>query len=136
MLRNVAQVGRALLREAQVAVVGEHRVDVRLVARAAETVVGKDYYRCLAVDLLHYVSQKLRADSVHISTYQAISRAKDPEAKNRSIAIMIGARKEEVEKCLLWGPSRTLKPLRTEKGLKFDVEIQDPIGKPLLTVAP
>jgi len=87
-------------------------------------------------EFLHYVSQKLRADSVHISTYQAISRAKDPEAKNRSIAIMIGAREEEVEKCLLWGPSRTLKPLRTEKGLKFDVEIQDPIGKPLLTVAP
>lgn len=87
-------------------------------------------------EFLHYVSQKLRADSVHISTYQAISRAKDPEAKSRSIAIMIGARQEEVERCLLWGPSRTLKPLRTEKGLKFDVEIQDPIGKPLLTVAP
>jgi hypothetical protein len=87
-------------------------------------------------EFLHYVSQKLRADSVHISTYQAISRAKDPETKNRSIAIMIGAREEEVEKCLLWGPSRTLKPLRTERGLKFDVEIQDPIGKPRLTVAP
>jgi len=87
-------------------------------------------------EFLHFVSQKLRADSVHISTYQAISRAKDPEAKSRSIAIMIGAREEEVKKCLLWGPSRTLKPAKTEKGLRFDVEIQDAIGKPLLTVAP
>ena len=87
-------------------------------------------------EFLHYVSQKLRADSVHISTYQAISRAKDPEAKNRSVAIMIGAREEDIKKCLLWGPSRNLKPLRTENGLKFDVDIQDPIGKPLLTVAP
>jgi len=87
-------------------------------------------------ELLYYVSQKLRADSVHISTYQAISRAKDPEAKDRSLAIIIGARKEEVEKCLLWGSTRTLKPIKTEKGLKFEVEIQDPISKPFLTVAP
>jgi hypothetical protein len=89
-----------------------------------------------AKEFLHYVSQKLRADSVHISTYQAISRAKDPEAKSRSIATMIGAREEEVQNCLLWGPSRTLKPQKTEKGLKFDVDVQGPIGKPLLTVVP
>jgi hypothetical protein len=87
-------------------------------------------------EFLYYLSQKLRVDSVHIGTYQAISRAKDPEAKDRSIAIMIGARKEDVEKCLLWGPTRTLKPLKTKEGLKFDVEIQNPIGKPFLTVAP
>lgn len=87
-------------------------------------------------DFLYYVSQKLRADSVHISTYQAISRAKDPEAKNRSIALIIGAREEEVEKCLLWGPARILKPVKTEKGLKFEVEIENPISKPLITVAP
>jgi len=87
-------------------------------------------------EFLYYVSQKLRVDSVHISTYQAISRAKDPEAKDRSIAIIIGARKEEVEKCLLWGPTRTLRPIKTEKGLKFEVEIENPIGKPFITVAP
>jgi hypothetical protein len=87
-------------------------------------------------EFLHYVSQKLRVDSVNINTYQAISRAKDPEARNRSVAIMIGAREDEVEKCLLWGPTRTLKPQKTEKGLKFDIEINDPIGKPLLTVSP
>lgn len=89
-----------------------------------------------AEEFLYYVSQKLRADSVHISTYQAISRAKDPEARSKSIAIIVGARQEEVEKCLLWGPTRTLKPVKTEKGLKFKVEIQNPIGKPFLTVAP
>lgn len=87
-------------------------------------------------EFLYYLSQKLRVDSVHISTYQAISRAKDPEAKDRSIAIIVGARKEEVEKCLLWGTTRTLKSVKTEKGLKFEIEIQDPIGKPFLTVAP
>jgi hypothetical protein len=87
-------------------------------------------------DFLYYVSQKLRADSVHISTYQAISRAKDPEARNRSIALIIGAREEEVEKCLLWGPARTLRPVKTEKGLKFEVEIEIPISKPFITVAP
>jgi hypothetical protein len=87
-------------------------------------------------EFLYYLSQKLRVDSVHISTYQAISRAKDPEAKDRSIAIIVGARKEEVEKCLLWGTTRTLKSIKTEKGLKFEIEIQDPIGKPFLTVAP
>jgi hypothetical protein len=87
-------------------------------------------------ELLYYVSQKLRVDSVHISTYQAISRAKDPEARSRSIAIIVGARQEEVEKCLLWGPTRTLKPVKTEKGLKFEVEIENPIGKSFITVAP
>jgi hypothetical protein len=87
-------------------------------------------------EFLYYVSQKLRADSVHISSYQAFSRAKDPEGKSRSIVIVIGARKEEVEKCLLWGPARTLKPVKTDKGLKFTVEIQNPIGKPFITVAP
>jgi hypothetical protein len=87
-------------------------------------------------EFLYYVSQKLRTDSVHISTYQAISRTKDPEAKDKSVAIIIGARKEDVEKCLLWGPTRTLKPIKTEKGIKFEIEIQDPIGKPFLTVAP
>jgi len=90
----------------------------------------------LGEEFLYYVSQKLRADSVHISSYQAFSRVKDPEGKSRSIVIAVGARKEDVEKCLLWGPTRTLKPLKTEKGLKFDVEIQSPIGKPFLTVAP
>jgi hypothetical protein len=87
-------------------------------------------------EFLHYVSQKLRVDSVNINTYQAISRAKDPEARDRSVAVMMGARAEDVEKCLLWGPTRTLKPEKIEKRLKFNVEIQDPIGKPLLTVAP
>jgi len=88
-------------------------------------------------EFLYYVSQKLRADSVHISSYQAFSRAKDPESKSRSIVIVIGARKEDVEKCLLWGPTRTLKPVKTEKGgLKFDVEIENPVGKPHITVAP
>jgi hypothetical protein len=89
-----------------------------------------------AEELLYYVSQKLRVDSVHISTYQAISRAKDPEARSRSIATMVGARQEEVEKCLLWGPTRTLKPVKTEKGLKFEVEIENQIGKSFITVAP
>jgi len=88
-------------------------------------------------EFLYHVSQKLRADSVHISSYQAFSRAKDPESKSRSIVIVIGARKEDVEKCLLWGPTRTLKPVKTEKGgLKFDVEIENPVGKPHITVAP
>lgn len=87
-------------------------------------------------DFLYYVSQMLRTDSVHISTYQAISRAKDPEARDRSIAIIIGARKDDVEKCLLWGPARNLKPVKTEKGLKFEVEIENPISKPFITVAP
>ncbi len=87
-------------------------------------------------ELLHYISQKLRVDSVHNSTYQAISRAKDPNAKDRSVAIIIGAREEEVEKCLLWGPTRKLVPVKTERGLKFNVEIQNPIGKPHLTTAP
>lgn len=87
-------------------------------------------------DFLFYVSQKLRLESVHINSYQAISRAKDPEAKDRSVAIMIGVRKEDVEKCLIWSPTRQLKTLKTEKGLKFKVEAENPIGKPLLTVAP
>jgi len=87
-------------------------------------------------DFLYYVSQKLRADSVHISSYQAFSRAKDPEGKSRSIVVVIGARKEDVEKCLLWGPTRTLKPVKTDKGLKFDIEVENPIGKPFITVAP
>jgi hypothetical protein len=87
-------------------------------------------------ELLHYISQKLRVDSVHNSTYQAISRAKDPNAKDRSVAIIVGAREEEVHKCLLWGPTRKLVPVKTERGLKFKVEIQNPIGEPHLTSAP
>ncbi len=85
---------------------------------------------------LYYLSQKLRTDSVNITTYQAISRAKDPNAKNRSVAIMIGSREDEVEKCLLWGPTRALNAVKTEKGLQFEVDCKDPIGKPHLTVAP
>lgn len=87
-------------------------------------------------DFLHYISQMLRIDSVNINSFQAISRAKDPEAKDRSVAIMIGARAEDVDRCLLWGPTRILKPENSERGLKFTVDIQEPIGKPLLTTAP
>jgi len=87
-------------------------------------------------EFLYYLSQKLRADSVHIASYQAFSRAKDPEGRTRSIAIVIGARKEDVERCLLWGPTRNLKPIKSGKTLRFDVEIENSIGKPHLTVAP
>ena len=84
----------------------------------------------------YYLSQKLRTESVHTTTNQALSRAKDPHAKNRGVAIMIGARKEEVEQCLLWGIDRNLNETWADKGLKFSVDVKNPIGKPHLTEAP
>lgn len=87
-------------------------------------------------ELLHFISQKLRRESVHISTYQAFSRAKDPQGKDRSLVIAIGTRKKEVEDCLLWGPDRRLVPEETDRGFKFDVVVDRPLGRPKTTVAP
>jgi len=52
-------------------------------------------------ELLYFISQKLRRESVHIATYQTISRAKDPEGRDRSLVIAIGATKKDVEDCLI-----------------------------------
>jgi len=84
----------------------------------------------------YYISQKLRKESVHIATYQAISRAKDPEGKDRSLVIAIGTRQKDVEDCISWGINRQLVPRQTGYGLDFDVEVEMPLSKPHVTTAP
>jgi hypothetical protein len=87
-------------------------------------------------ELFHFISQKLRRESVQIATYQAFSRAKDPEGKDRSVVIAVGATKKEVDDCLLWGPDRQLVPEKSEKGIKFNVVVERSLSKPKTTIAP
>jgi len=87
-------------------------------------------------ELYHFVSQTLRKESVHISTYQAISRAKDPNSKDRSLVIAIGTTKKDAEDCITWGTRRRLIPKITKRGYDFEVSADKTLSKPKLTQAP
>jgi len=87
-------------------------------------------------ELYHFISQTLREESVHISTYQAISRAKDPNSKDRSLVIAIGTTKKEAEDCITWGTRRRLVPKITKRGYNFEVSVDELLSKPNLTQAP
>jgi len=87
-------------------------------------------------ELYHFISQTLREESVHISTYQAISRAKDPNSKDRSLVIAIGTTKKDAEDCITWGTRRRLVPKITKRGYDFEVSADKTLSKPKLTQAP
>lgn len=87
-------------------------------------------------ELYHCISKKLRKESVHISTYQAISRAKDPNNKDRSLVIAVGATEKDLNDCITWGTHRQLIPHVTKKGYSFEVSVKEPLSKPQITQAP
>jgi hypothetical protein len=53
-------------------------------------------------------SQALRIHSVDAATWQAISRAKDPEGKIKSKVYCIGVKKDKIARVVTWGTKRTV----------------------------
>lgn len=54
------------------------------------------------------VSDKLRVERVHIDTWQAWSRAKDPEGDVRSLVVALGCRSDDVKNVVTWCTNRKL----------------------------
>jgi len=79
------------------------------------------------------VSDRLRVERVHIDTWQAWSRAKDPEAKDRSVVVALGCNAEDVRNVVTWRINRKLEVNRVKKTtggsrIHYDVVGDDSIG--------
>jgi len=61
------------------------------------------------------VSDRLRVERVHIDTFQAWSRAKDPDAQVRSVIVALGCNVEDVRNVVSWHINRKLEISRVHK---------------------
>ena len=124
-----------------IGVESDHRIWIA-VGRAEKP---KNAYDALALsrmnsdDDLVVMSDKLRNERVHIDTWQAWSRAKDPEGEDRSVVVALGCNAEDVENVTTWYVNRKLDQSRvTERGggsrRHYDVVGDELIGSEIPTI--
>ena len=78
--------------------------DRRTIIAVGLAEVPKNAYDCIADS--YSESQSIRVGSVDAATWQAWSRAKDPEGQALSEVYCIGARTEDIQRVVTWGPGR------------------------------
>jgi len=69
-------------------------------------------------------------ETVHADTWQAISRAKDPDGKENSYVFMLGSNLTDVENVVMWGMDRKVRTSLTKTGKTSTVTYSDPISSP------
>ncbi len=78
-------------------------------------------------------SQSARINSVDAATSQAVSRVKDPEGKEPSEVFFFGARAEDIQRMITWGPGRrVVKVCKNRYGVICDEELGKPTVMPVL----
>jgi hypothetical protein len=65
----------------------------------------------------------LREEAVHCDTWQAWSRAKDPNGKDPSVVFALGCTADQCENVVTWGYNRTVEITPGDRGQKKEVEV-------------
>lgn len=71
-------------------------------------------------------------ETVHADTWQAISRAKDPDGVRNSYVFMLGSNLSDVEKVVTWGMDRKVRSTITTTGKTATVTYSNPISAPIV----
>jgi hypothetical protein len=78
-------------------------------------------------------SYTMLQETVHADTFQAISRAKDPQGKKDSFVFMLGSNLDDVENVVKWGVTRIVRSDMSKKRRSAEVIIRsEPIAKPVV----
>ena len=97
--------------------------------------IGLGYIPSDAYDSAYdsYYARTLAEENMHCDSWQAISRAKDPEGKEPSVVFAIGCTKYEIDNVVSWGEGREINIGKPVNGKITDKHINisgDEVSKP------
>lgn len=101
--------------------------EYRIIIAIGLAEVPKNSYDCLADSYTE--SQTIRVGSVDAATWQAWSRAKDPDGKVTSEVHCIGVKVDDVARVITWGPGRKVIELGTNR---YRIECDEELPKPTI----